>query len=114
MGSTTKPPARRPPGARGQTTPLMVLALALVVAAALVVGHTGVLLAARARAEHAADAAALAGALDGRAGAAAAAHANGAALVEFEVAGDVVTVSVRRGDVSARASAQFVLELTDG
>jgi hypothetical protein len=99
---------------RGQTTPFVLLALALVVVAALAVGHTGVVLVARAQAAHAADAAALAGALEGRAGAAAAAEANGATLVEFHAAHDVVTVTVRRGNVSATAAAQFVLELSGG
>jgi hypothetical protein len=105
---------RARPGSRGQTTPFVVLALALVMAAALVVAHTGVVLVARARAEHAADAAALAGAVDGRAGAETAARANDATLVEFHTAGDVVTVTVERGGTRARASAQFLLELRSG
>lgn len=57
------------------------------------------------RARAAADAAALAGVIDGRAAAVAVAAANGATLVEWRVEGDEVTVVVTVDESSATARA---------
>lgn len=62
-------------------------------------------LVARQRARSAADAAALAGVIEGRAAAAELAAANGAKLVAFDADGDVVEVTVRVGDRTATARA---------
>lgn len=57
------------------------------------------------RARSAADAAALAGVIEGRAAAAELAAANGATLVAFDADGHVVKVTVRVGDRTATARA---------
>jgi len=104
--------AHRLTGERGQAVPLVLMVLMFAVAVALGLLHVCRTVAERAAAGHAADAAALAGAVDGRAAAAAIAQANDAVLVAFRQEGDVVEVEVRRGGAQATARAELVAELT--
>lgn len=101
--SPLRPP---PPSERGQATPLV--AVALLLAAVVLVGlaalGAGAIDAARART--AADAAALAGAADGRGAAAALAKVNGGRLDAYLADGAEVTVTVSVGRASARARAR--------
>lgn len=97
--------------ARGQATPLWAVVLVL---AALLLVPTGRLVAAavdRTHARSAADAAALAGALDGEDEARRIAIANGARLVEYQAVHDLVEVTVVVGDRRATARAERRLEL---
>jgi Flp pilus assembly protein TadG len=103
---------RAPRDDRGQTLPLVALILAFAMVLAAGVAHLSIGVTERARAGHAADAAALAGAVAGQAGAAEIAQANGATLEAYERAGDVVVVRVRRGDRRAVGRAEAVVELT--
>lgn len=93
---------------RGQTLPL--LALVIVIAGGSVVGLARIGEAAilRARAQTAADAAALAGAVDGKIAAARLAATNGGRLVSFRTEGReaAVVVSVGRARARARARAE--------
>ena len=104
--------ARQPtlPSARlgdvGQTTPLAALLLALVAGSLVLLGQLGGLLADRARARTAADAAALAGAAEGDAAARAVAGANGATVETVFRDGDDVEVTVRSGAARATARAR--------
>jgi outer membrane lipoprotein SlyB len=97
---------------RGQTMPLVALTLAFTLVLAAAVAHLAVQTTRRAQAGHAADAAALAGAVGDRVAAEKVARANGAELVAYERDGDVVLVEVRRGDHHASARAEAVVELT--
>ena len=90
---------------RGQVLPFMVLGLFMAVACTLVVVQTGVLAADRARAQTAADAAALAGVQAGELEARAVAEANGAMLEVFSEELGFVYVEVRVGRASAAARA---------
>lgn len=83
----------------------MLLLLMLGFGSVLLIGRVGVLLDDAAQARTAADAAALAGAADGRSAAISMARANGGELLEFSSESDTVTVVVRVGRVSARARA---------
>jgi len=86
----------------------VVLLLAVIVIAALsvvAVGLFGQRIVDRGHAQTAADAAALAGAVGGRAAAQRLASTNGASLVAFVDAGDVVSVVVEFDGVSAGARA---------
>jgi outer membrane lipoprotein SlyB len=105
-------PARRDD--RGQTLPLVALTLALALVLAAAVAHLAVQTTRRAQAAHAADAAALAGAIADRAAAEHMARANGAELVAYERSGDRVVVEVVRGEHNARAAAEAVVEVTGG
>jgi hypothetical protein len=96
----------------GQVLPLLALVLAAAALAAVVLAHVAVQQHGRARAAHAADAAALAGAMAGEGAAVALATANDAQLVSFTRDGDVVAVEVRRDGHGARARAETVVELT--
>jgi hypothetical protein len=91
---------------RGQATPLVaaVVVFAAIVAFALV--RAGGVAVDGARARTAADAAALAGAADGRPAAARLAAANGGRLVRYRAVGDDVVVEVAVGRVTARARAR--------
>jgi hypothetical protein len=90
---------------RGQAAPLLTACVVVAALAVTAFAQLGARAADAARARTAADAAALAGVLDGPAGAARLAAANGAVLESFAVvAGDVV-VRVRVGDAFARARA---------
>jgi outer membrane lipoprotein SlyB len=84
------------------------------VLAALLLVPTGLLIRAtveRAEARSAADAAALAGALDGERAARAVAQANGAELTDYEERGDLVEVTVVVGDRRATARAERTIRL---
>ncbi len=96
---------------RGQATPLWAVVLVL---AGLLLVPTGMLVRAtvqRAEARSAADAAALAGALEDEAAARSVAAANGAELVEYEARGDLVEVTVVVGDRQATARAERTVRL---
>lgn len=97
---------------RGQATLLALCAVVVAALTTVLVARVVVVVADQARAQHAADAAALAGVTGGPTAAESIAAANGADLVTF--VSDVgtsggtirVTVVVRRGDRTARASAE--------
>lgn len=96
---------------RGQATPLWAVVLVL---AGLLLVPTGMLVRAtveRAEARSAADAAALAGALEDEAAARSVATANGAELVAYEARGDLVEVTVVVGDRRATARAERTVRL---
>lgn len=96
---------------RGQATPLWAVVLVL---AGLLLVPTGLLIRTtvdRAEARSAADAAALAGALDGEAAARSVAARNGAELIRYEARGDVVEVTVVVGDRRATARAERTVRL---
>ena len=90
----------------GQLVPLYALIVLVACGAALVLVHLGVITVHRAHARTAADAAALAGAAEGRAAAEQVAAANGAVLESFDSFGDEVEVRVRVGGSHARARAR--------
>lgn len=93
---------------RGQATPLIAVVLVL---AGLLLVPTGLLVRAaveRAEAQSAADATALAGALDGEAAARRIAADNGADLITFTARGDTVEVTVVVGDRRATARAERI------
>jgi hypothetical protein len=94
-------------GARGQAVLAVALASVVVVVALLVVGRVGRTVIDRARARTAADAAALVGVREGRARAQEMAERNGAQLVDFDAAGEVVDVTVQVGSVRASARARL-------
>jgi len=90
---------------RGQVLPLMALLMAVAIAVAVIVVRLGVEVDHRARAQTAADAAALAGAVDGEDAARVTALHNGAEIESFVTRdGEVeVTVRVAHRRASARA-----------
>ncbi len=101
----------------GQAAPLLVVMVALAVGLSLVAGEVGRVLNDAARARTAADAAALAGAAEGRESAEAVAADNGGYLLSYTAetadadAGRVlVTVSVEVGRISRTARAEGVTE----
>lgn len=98
-------------GQRGQAMPITVLLVAFVLLVALGVARLAREVSLRAAAQHAADATALAGAVDGEGSAAEIAAHNDATLVRFEQDGDIVTVEVLRRGARARARAEFVVAL---
>src|SRR5438552_16474787 len=91
---------------RGQVTPLVALAVLAAAGACIGLGRLGGAAVAQARAETAADAAALAGAAGGRDPADWAARVNGGHLVGFEQAGRDTRVKVAVGPASATARAR--------
>lgn len=91
---------------RGQATPLVALLFAVTAGAIVLLGHLGAVVADRAEARTAADAAALAGAAEGEPAARAVASANDADLEEFVALGGDVEVVVRVGQARARARAR--------
>lgn len=96
---------------RGQATPLWAIVLVL---AALLLVPTGLLVRAtveRAEARSAADAAALAGALQGEGAARSVARDNGAALIAYDERGQLVEVTVVVGDRRATARAERTVRL---
>jgi hypothetical protein len=93
-------------GQRGQALPLVLLLLALAALGALLVSRTALVAADRARAQQAADAAALAGAAAGRPAADRIAARNGATIEHYEQRGDQVVVRARVGEAAATASAR--------
>ena len=90
---------------RGSFLPLMAFGLAMVVLAALILGAFGRATSDRARAQTAADAAALAGVVEGEAAAAELARVNGGELLRFQVDDGDTVVEVRVGRSVARARA---------
>ena len=97
---------------RGQVLPLVALVLAFAMVVAGAVAHLAIDATERAQAEHAADAAALAGAAGDVATARAIAAANDATLLSFTRTGDVVLVEVRRHGHVATARAEAVVTIT--
>jgi hypothetical protein len=91
---------------RGQAVPLAAAMLAVVAVALVALVPAGRALADRARARSAADAAALAGAVEGEAAARDIAEPNGAEIVDFRREGGEVTVRVRVAGVDAYARAR--------
>lgn len=89
----------------GQILPLVALLLVVAGGGALALGRLGGAAVSRARAQTAADAAALAGVLDGRDAAAALARDNGGRLVRFEARGGQAFVRVVVGPAVATAQA---------
>jgi hypothetical protein len=100
---------RRGSGDRGQAVPLVVAVVVVAAVGVVAIGRLAVGAVDAARARTAADAAALAGATDGRAAAAAAASDNGGVLVGFMRTGEDVLVDVRVGRATARARAAIGL-----
>jgi uncharacterized membrane protein len=90
----------------GQMLPLVALMMVLAAATALAVGTGGRVVVARAQAQTAADAAALAGAAEGPEAARELADRNGATLVRFEVRSTDTLVEVAVGPVRAEARAR--------
>ena len=90
----------------GQLVPLYALVVLIACGATLLLVRIGVLTVHRAHARTAADAAALAGAAEGRAGAEEIAADNGAVLEFFVTDGDEVEVRVRVGTTHATARAR--------
>lgn len=93
-------------GERGQIVPLAAFLLAIVMLIGLLVVRLGLQVDRRARAQSAADAAALAGATEGEDVAGSVTEANGAVLESFVVQGSEVEVVVRLGDERATARAR--------
>lgn len=90
----------------GQVLPLVAALIAVIGVTALQVGRVGEAVYQRAQAQTAADAAALAGVADGRAGADSVARANGARLVSYREIDADVQVAVRLGEATAEARAR--------
>lgn len=95
---------------RGQALPLMLIAVAVTVVGLMVVVRWGAAVDDAARARTAADAAALAGAAEGRVEAEKVASANGGQLLEYRRRGDTVEVVVAVRSARARARAEAVFE----
>ena len=93
-------------GERGQIVPMAAFVLAIVMLIGLLVVRLGLQVDRRARAQSAADAAALAGATEGEDVAGSVTEANGAVLESFIVQGSEVEVVVRLGDERATARAR--------
>jgi len=91
---------------RGQLAPLYALIILVAGGAMLLLVHLGVLAVHRAHARTAADAAALAGAAEGRSAADEVARGNGAVLESFVADGPDVQVRVRVGSTHATARAR--------
>jgi hypothetical protein len=90
---------------RGSVTPLVAVVMVLVGVLCLGLGRLGGDANGRAKAQTAADAAALAGAVDGEDEARALAVANGAEVLRIDTDGTEVQVKVRIGDIEAWARA---------
>ena len=115
MRRTTANPARALQGPasvteRGQAIPLMAVVVALVVVLLLAATRVGRPLADAAQARTAADAAALAGAAEGRSAASRMAVRNGGRVIDFVALADGVEVRVRVGSAVARARASATVE----
>jgi hypothetical protein len=89
----------------GLSVPLTAAALLVAVVGLTLTARVGEVLVDHARARSAADAAALAGAVEGRAGAVEAAARNDAELIELATDGVTATATVRVGDAEASATA---------
>ncbi len=97
-----------PASERGAVTILVGVAVVIVAYLVLQVTRLSVVAADRARAQTAADAAALAGVVDGAGAAASLATENGATLLSFTEEGDRVQVRVAYNDAQATARAERV------
>ena len=106
LDSVRHGPVRRCRREAGQIVPMAALVLAIVMLMGLLVVSLGLQVDERARAQSAADAAALAGATDGEDVAGSVTEVNGAVLESFVVRGSEVEVVVRRGDERATARAR--------
>lgn len=95
---------------RGQVVPLMVLAIMVLGALLVLAVRHNELLNDRARAQTAADAAALAGAAEGPDRARQLAAANGAEMLSWRAEGEGVEVVVRVGNAQATARAVGVVQ----
>ena len=93
------------PRDRGQAIVLVLAAIVVAVVFAVSIGRFNARLVDSQQAQLAADAAALAGVVGGRAAAERLAIANEGMLTDFVAVGDEVVVEVRVGDESARARA---------
>lgn len=91
---------------RGSAVILMPLVLAGAIVMSVVIVHTARIVQARSRAQHAADAAALAALVEGAEGGTRLATANGATVVRIEVDDDHAFVEVVRDGVHAEARAE--------
>lgn len=100
-------------GQRGASLPLIGFVLAVMLMTTSVVIGLAVRVVDRAQAQSAADAAALAGVMEGRSGADRLARANGGALVSFEASDNAVQVVVQVDRWRAEARAERSLELSD-
>lgn len=98
---------------RGASLPLLALALAVVVMTTSVLIGLSQRVLDRTQAQSAADAAALAGVVDGEAGAERLAAANGGELVSFEAEAGSVRVVVEVDGWRAEARAERTLEMPD-
>lgn len=90
----------------GQALPLLALVIVVGGMAVVLLGRLGGAAVERARASAAADAAALAGAAEGRSSAQTLAGANGGRVVRYEELGDDVRVRARVGQAEASARAE--------
>lgn len=90
---------------RGNMTPLSLIVFAFVVLFAMGFTRIGAAMIVQARAQNAADSAALAGAVEGESTAMLMARRNGAELTAFDVEDQMVTVTVSIGSIKATASA---------
>lgn len=102
---------RRSRGEVGSALPLLGLAFAFVLVCTALLAGISDRVVSRARAQSAADAAALAGVVEGRSGAEELARENRATLVSFDQSGSGVHVVVERDGVRAAAAADLELEL---
>src|SRR4051794_31500185 len=93
-------------GDHAQVAPLCAVIVLVAAGAMLLIAQVGLLAVHRADARTAADAAALAGAAEGRDAAAEVARSNGAVLEAFSVSGADVEVRVRVGSTHASARAR--------
>ena len=91
---------------RGQAMPWLLLVVLLAMTLVAFAARLGPVVDDAAQARTAADAAALAGAVEGEGSARALAAANGGVLVSFARTGSAVEVVVQVGEVRARAEAQ--------
>jgi len=89
----------------GQVVPLMALVVMLTVVSLVLLVRLGTALDDSARARTAADAAALAGSVDGRGAAEEMATVNGGELMRFELRGSTADVQVKVGEATASARA---------
>ena len=102
---------RRARAEAGSVLPLLGLAISFLLVAAVVLAGLGDRVVSRARAQSAADAAALAGVVEGRAGAEELARANQARLETFEQSGSFVRVVVEHDGMRAEATANLELQV---
>ncbi len=103
---------RRRAEERGSSLPFVAFCLGLVMVMSLTLAMLGGRVLARSQAQAAADAAALAGAAEGRTAAEALAIENGGLLVSFSSIGDSVAVVVEFDGVRAKAEAERSLVLS--